>query len=189
MADILVIDSEETAVVTKRVESIVEIQQSDLTVVSTDPQRVPSEAGNGVVVTATNDAVVEVQRVETVIVAVGAQGPAGRDGTSSGALEINFAYGDASPAILTTVPAGKLIYRIGLHIKQPFDGVGAALVIGDSTVNDRLMKADENDPTTVGSNETSPAYAYGSDTVVSLTIIPGAGASTGSGLISLFIEQ
>lgn len=104
-------------------------------------------------------------------------------------VEMNFAYGDATPATIATAIAGKLVYGVGLHIKTPFDGVGATLRVGDAGQLDRLMTTAENAPGQVGSSTTTPAHAYGADTQILLSITPGAGATTGSGVVILHIQQ
>jgi hypothetical protein len=123
------------------------------------------------------------------VVTMGEQGPPGAPGAGSGAIEINFAYGDATPSQLVVAPAGKLIYSVAIHIRQSFDGTDAALTIGDAANPDQLMAAIENAPALVGSNTTSPAFAYDVDTQLLLSITPGAGASQGAGLVTLIIEQ
>lgn len=121
---------------------------------------------------------------------VGPPGPQGPVGATGGAtIEIPFAYGDATPATLVTATAGKLIYGVSLNIKVPFDGVGASLRVGDAGVLDRLMGSAENDPTQICSNTTAPAYAYGSNTAILLSITAGAGATTGAGLAVLYIQS
>lgn len=146
-------------------------------------------------------AIVEAPRVQHIVVdrsvggvvAAGQQGPAGATGPAgppgAAAVEIAFAYGDATPVALTTVTAGKLVYGVDIHIRTPFDGSGAALTVGDAGDMARLMAANENDPTAVGSYTTTPAYAYGSDTGLTLSITPGAGASQGAGILVLYIQQ
>jgi hypothetical protein len=44
------------------------------------------------------------------------------------------------------------------------------------------------DTSVVGSFQNSPCLRFGTDTEVLLTITPGTGASTGSGVVSLFLE-
>lgn len=145
--------------------------------------------------------VVEVPRVQLVVadrsvggvVAVGQQGPQGLMGlpgpAGGAAIEVAFSYGDATPVSVTTALAGKLVYGVQIHIHVPFDGSAAALTVGDAGDTDRLMAAADNDPTTVGSYTTTPAYAYGSDTGLTLSITPGAGASQGAGILVLYIQQ
>lgn len=127
------------------------------------------------------------------VLSVGSQGPAGPPGppgpTGAASVEFNFAFGDATPATVVIVPAGKLVYGVQIHIRVPFDGVGAALVVGDAAQADRLMKANENDVSSVGGNTTAPAHAYAVDTQVLLGITPGAGATQGSGILILNIQQ
>lgn len=127
------------------------------------------------------------------VVAVGQQGPAGATGPAgppgAAAVEVAFAYGDATPVALTTALSGKLVYGVQIHIRVPFNGTGAALTVGDAGDTERLMAAADNDPASVGSYTTTPAYAYGSDTGLTLSITPGAGASQGAGVLVLYIQQ
>ena len=113
----------------------------------------------------------------------GPPGPAGPPGSAAGTYQANFAYGDASPAIVATVPAGKVVYAVEIAIVTPFDGDSAALSVGDAGLPGRLMTLIENDPTQRGSSTTAPAYPYASDTDILLTITPGAGASQGNGIV------
>ena len=132
-----------------------------------------------------SNAVAATSRVTSVNV-----GRAGKDGLDgSGMIQINFAYSDASPALLALATANKLVYKVQVHIKTPFDGIGASLQVGDAASFDRLMKSTENDPALIGSNETNPAHGYAVDTPLLLSINAGAGATQGSGLLTLHIQQ
>lgn len=130
---------------------------------------------------------------DTRVVFGGEQGPAGPVGppgpAGAASIEFNFAFGDATPATVVTALAGKMVYGVQLHIKVPFDGAGAALVVGDAAQANRLMAASENDVTAVGSNTTAPAYVYTVNTPILLGITPGAGATQGSGVLVLSIQQ
>lgn len=95
---------------------------------------------------------------------------------------IAFAWGDASPKPLLTVPAGSRVLSVRLIVDTAFDGAGAALTVGDGDP-DRLLAAGENDPGTPGSYAAHPAVLYGADTALTLTITPGAGASQGAGAV------
>ena len=110
-------------------------------------------------------------------------------GSGSGAIEVPFAWGDASPRSVAVATGGKLVYGIGLHISTAFNGVGAQISVGDAGDANRLMAAEQNDPTTAGSYTSNPTHRYGVDTDVLLTINPGAGGSAGNGLLTIFIEQ
>lgn len=127
------------------------------------------------------------------VVAAGQQGPQGLMGlpgpAGGAAIEVAFSYGDATPVSAATALAGKLVYGVQIHIRVPFNGTGAALTVGDAGDTARLMAAVDNDPTAVGSYTTTPAYAYGSDTGLTLSITPGAGASQGAGVLVLYIQQ
>ena len=121
----------------------------------------------------------------------GPAGPAGQDGVDGvgAALETNFAYGDATPKTIVAVAAGKFIYQVDLLITEAFNGAGASLQVGDIGMANRLMSAAENDPSTLGTYSTHPNVAYIGSTDVLLTIIPGAGASSGTGILRLLIQQ
>ena len=146
-----------------------------------------------VVVTIEDRQVVTRDVVEREIVFAGEQGPPGPAGPigppGSVAVEAAFAFGDATPATVTTALAGKLVYGVELYIKTPFDGASPQVVVGDAGQADRLMAASENDLTSVGGNHSTPAHAYASDTPILLSITPGAGATQGSGVIVLRIQQ
>jgi hypothetical protein len=186
-------EQEGAVLVTEPVVIATEEQQPDVVVVTDDADIavVSVEAPDALVAVVEDDAnVVIEQPPDLVVVSMGEQGPAGRDGLNgSGGLEYTFAYGDASPVPITTALAGKIVYGVCVHIVVPFNGVGASITIGDAADPDRLMAANENDPSQVGTNETNPAYKFAADTPVLLTINPGAGGSQGSGLITLNIQQ
>lgn len=97
--------------------------------------------------------------------------------------EPNFAFGDASPASLGTVPANKIVESVELFITEAFDGSGATLTVGDVADPDGLMNAGQNNPAEVGAYSVAPGLTYGVDTEIFLTINPGSGATTGSGTV------
>lgn len=146
-----------------------------------------------VVVTVEDRQVVTRDVIERGIVFAGEQGPPGPTGPAGPpgavAVEAAFAFGDATPAAIVTALAGKLVYGVELYIKTPFDGVGAQVVVGDAAIADRLMAVSDNDLGAVGGNHTTPSHAYAVDTPVLLSITPGAGATQGSGVIVLRVQQ
>lgn len=98
-------------------------------------------------------------------------------------IQATHSYGDATPAILGTVPANRTILSVEIAIITPFDGIGAALAVGS------LMTTSQNDPTTLATYSTRPAVTYGSDTQITLSITPGAGATQGQAIVSIFYER
>lgn len=133
---------------------------------------------------------VSVAPAEPVVVTL-YQGIPGRDGASS-AGEVttvtNFAFGDASPAVLGLVSAGKQIFDVEVNIVAPFDGVGSALTVGDSVASNRLMAAGQNDPATAGRYNAAPEYVYPGTAQLLLYITPGEGATTGSGTVAIRVQ-
>ena len=104
-------------------------------------------------------------------------------------IQLPFAYGDATPASVDPkVPAGCMVVKVGLHLDVPFNGVGAALTVGDAGDTDRLMLATQNDPTTAASYETHPTYRYVAETTITLSITPGTGGTQGRGVLTITIE-
>lgn len=129
---------------------------------------------------------VEISGDEVSVVEVGIQGPPGASGEVS--APISFGWGDATPAFLTTISAGKRVYVTELVIATAFNGAGAALTIGPLAAPSELMTASENNPADVASYEANPDKLYASTTAIYLHITPGAGASAGSGQVRLQIE-
>jgi len=105
-----------------------------------------------------------------------------------GTARIPFAFGDASPKPIASVLAGKAIFTVQLIITTPFNGTGAALMIGDAAQPDRLMASSRNSPAFVAEYETNPGWVATQDTQILLTITPGAGCTQGSGFILLEIS-
>jgi hypothetical protein len=144
----------------------------------------------GVQVTPPAEIGVSVSPPEPVVVTL-YQGIPGKDGASAaGELTtvFNFAFGDASPAVLNVATAGKQIFDVEVNLTQPFDGVGASLTIGDAAILDRLMSESQNDPATAGRYQTAPEFVYGGDTQLLLSIIPGEGATTGAGVVAIRVQ-
>jgi hypothetical protein len=112
---------------------------------------------------------------------VGPAGPAG-DPTDN-TFQLSFSYGDATPEFIGTAPAGKLIETVRIYITQAFNGTSPSLTIGDAGDTDRLMAAVQNNPAAIGMYESFPIHSYGGATAVNLYIVPGAGATTGAGLV------
>lgn len=100
-----------------------------------------------------------------------------------------FGYGDASPSLIAQAKTGKAIFKAEIHLNTVFNGSAPALSIGDSSDIESVFPALANDPSTIGSYSFSPNKIFNVDTDLNLTITPGAGTTTGSGVIILFMEQ
>lgn len=135
--------------------------------------------------------VVEAEVGETVVHAavVGMQGPPGVDGAdATGQRTFSFEWGDATPALLMSAAAGQMVLGVTVSIDEPFDGVGAAISVGDAGDDGSLIDSGMIEPTVVGAFQNAPCLRFVSATQLFLTITPGTGASTGSGVVSLFLE-
>jgi hypothetical protein len=143
-----------------------------------------------VVVSDQQAVIVEVGAQDAVIVETGFQGPPGAPGSSgNGSAVIHaFAWGDATPATIIYVPAGKMVFKVEVILKTPFDGE-SMLTIGDILDNARLLGADDIDLTVVGTYQTNPGFTYAEITSVNVYLALGGGISTGSGLILIYIQE
>jgi hypothetical protein len=104
---------------------------------------------------------------------------------SGGKFSLPFSFGDASPAVIGTVPANKIVTAVRIVITTAFNGTGASLAVGSALDPDGLMDELGNDPAQVAEYESSPGTSFGLDTSVRLTISPGGGASAGAGVVFL----
>jgi hypothetical protein len=110
------------------------------------------------------------------------QGPPGAIGPPGAALPpTNFAFGDASPALVQTLDAQKLVVRTRITITTPFDGAGATLSIGTLAQPELLIASSQVNPAQKTTFETTPEVALSAGTNLYLFIIAGVGATQGAG--------
>ena len=121
--------------------------------------------------------------------AQGAQGVQGIDGVSGNgsALAVSFSWGDATPAIIVTAPAGKTVFKVELILKEAFNSP-SNLTIGDSTDNARLFNVNGLDLSQAGTYQSNPNYVYTVNTPVNIYLTLGVGNSVGNGIILFYIE-
>ena len=119
-----------------------------------------------------------------IVVSVAEQGMPGAAGL--GAISKDFGFGDSTPDIIVVANENDVVYGVEIVIMTPFDGTGAALTIGDSVQNDRLMQSTQNDPATPATYGAIPDYKYSAVTPINLYISPGAGATQGAGFILIY---
>lgn len=124
------------------------------------------------------------QQSPLIVVSVAEQGIPGAAGL--GAIRKDFGFGDSTPDLIVMANAGDVVYGVEIVIMTPFDGTGAALTIGDSAQNDRLMQSTQNDPATPATYGAIPDYKYPAVTPINLYISPGAGATQGAGFILIY---
>jgi len=108
----------------------------------------------------------------------GVQGPPG-----AAVAPIDFSFGDASPAVVWTVPAASEIALVSLDVKTPFDGSGATCRLGTAASPGLLLDSPQVDLTVDATFEVTPRLELAAGEQIYLTIVPGAGPSQGSGQI------
>lgn len=147
-----------------------------------------SHGSQSVVQSQPDTTVAQISATPPSVVQVGKQGAPGRDGvdgSSAGGVKIPFAFGDATPKPVYLAQAGQTIFTATIVLQVPFNGIGAALQLGDGGMGDRLMHSDQNDPSYAAEYEANPGYTYAAETEILLAITPGEGCTQGSGYILL----
>jgi hypothetical protein len=117
------------------------------------------------------------------VVSRGPQGPKGDTGASL--PPVSFAYGDSSPVLVFTLAVDTEIIVASLQIFTAFNGSGASLRLGTVASPGCLLDTSQNDPTAVGVYKTNPHVNLVAGTAVKITIVPGGGATQGSGQVVL----
>jgi hypothetical protein len=107
--------------------------------------------------------------------------------TTATVFEMNFAYGDATPQPIFVLSAAAVIAEVNIWMLDTFDGVSPVITIGRFSAVDELMDASEIDPAFLSSFATRPGKEYSPGETVNLYITPGAGATKGRGVISIYI--
>lgn len=123
-----------------------------------------------------------------VYVPTGPLGPQGPTGTVIPA-GIGFQYGDVSPVFGVTIAAGQRVMECRLIIETPFDGVGAALSIGDASNHQSLLATTQVNPAMAGGYFSVPLVKYAEATALNLYFTPGADPHQGAGKFFIFVED
>lgn len=102
---------------------------------------------------------------------------------SSGKIRVNFAFGDASPKTIVSLPANTTVVTTQIIITETFNGVTPSLRLGDSTLSSRFFDIPSAGLTGLYELESNITHSYTATTDVLLTIDPGIGGSTGKGIV------
>jgi len=93
-----------------------------------------------------------------------------------------FTFASGASVACFDLPANARVLSTQIIITTPFDGVGATLKVGDSLDDDRLMTADQNDPSEAAEYEANLYHRYLALTSV-LLAISAAGSTQGAGIV------
>lgn len=113
---------------------------------------------------------------------MGVQGPPGPAGSSIPAIA--FAYGDAEREVWAPTAPGLLTY-VRLIVTTPFDGAGAQLAIGTASDPAAALPPEFSDLSQALEYENTPDLRLAAGEGIRVAITPGAGATTGAGLLLL----
>jgi hypothetical protein len=137
--------------------------------------------------------VVAVQKKGIAVVAAGRQGPAGANGVpgangQGAAIPYVFSWGDATPALIANVPAGKVVFKVEVVLLAAFN-VASTVTVGDAGNTSRLFSTADIDLSSAATYQSNPNHLYGSLTAVNLYVSPGVGNSQGNGIVLLYVED
>lgn len=137
-----------------------------------------------VIVTLTPPPTVIVDFTGITVVSVGAQGPTGATGPSgSSAPPVNFAFGDASPMVISPGQPAQVILQITVHIATAFNGAGASLTVGTVASPSLYVESSQLDLAVETEFQINVGKNMTAATDIIATITPGTGATTGAGWI------
>jgi len=120
----------------------------------------------------------------------GPKGATGADGAGGGGIApINFSYGDASPKIMHTLPNDGTVIDCSILVDTIFNGLSSSLTLGIAGTPALFIPASNSDPTTVGQYDAHPNIFLTAGTQIVLAIVPGGGASQGTGRVLLTILE
>ena len=102
--------------------------------------------------------------------------------------KLAFYQADATPWLITNVPANTVIQKIELTILTVFDGTAPSIAVGADGVFNDLMDTTDNDPTVRSIWTTEPGIEYTSATDVYVSIVAGSG-SAGYALVVMTTVQ
>lgn len=119
------------------------------------------------------------KRLENLVAAGSGSSPVG---TKSVVVE-PFTFETASPLVLAPVGTSSPVVRAGIRIDVGFDGAGASLSIGTTASPGIVLAASENLPAVPGQYEVDLVDSFAGPDTLRLTIVAGAGATRGSGVV------
>lgn len=128
-----------------------------------------------------------VRSVDLRVVTLAVPGPRGANG--SGAITVPFEWNSITILPLLTAVAEKTVLRVEVCLVIPFDGTAPTLSVGDSLDHERLIPVIDIDPSLEATFSVNPGYRYSTATQINLYINSGSGASQGSGIVSIVMEQ
>lgn len=127
---------------------------------------------------------VTVSQSGVTVVSLGIQGPPGAAGPSgAAAAPVNFSFGDASPAVISSGQPAQIILQINVNVITPFNGVGASVSVGTVASPSLFVASSQLDLSTATEFEITVGLPLAANTNIIATITPGQGATAGAGWI------
>ena len=125
------------------------------------------------------------QQAPVLIKSTGVKGDKGDKGDpgAGSAIEVTFAYGDATPTQLSVLSVGTLLANIEVYVYEMFN-LPCRIRIYDGLGNTFL---DVSLTGELSSIDVSPAIKYSAGTNLYLSLTPSVGQTTGKGAIFIYL--
>lgn len=106
---------------------------------------------------------------------------------SGNILSYPFAFGDASPRVITTL-TDKYLISTSIDIEVVFNGINSQLRLGEDINLGRFIDTFQNNPYEATTFRTYPGIMLTGVHEIILSTVPGSGCTTGSGFILLEVS-
>ena len=141
--------------------------------------------GDLFVATATNKAVRQGVGTDGQVLVANSGTTTGLAWEASGKITGTWNYGNATPQLLGTIPAGYRVQRVQITVDTVMNGTGALLTVGDASNYSSLASASQVFPYLNTTSQVDVDVLYAVATPIYLSITPGSGATQGSGFITV----
>jgi hypothetical protein len=105
-----------------------------------------------------------------------------RNGLTTIALSVGFAFNTASPLILIPVNTGSIVTRAQIQIATPFNDPAATVLFGTSATPNLIMGAGDSDPAAANTYDKPDMVTIPANDKLQITISPGA-STQGTGVL------
>ena len=96
-------------------------------------------------------------------------------------LEFNFTM---TNALIFNIPSSAKVLQVSIAIQTVFNDSSTTIMVGDSTLHNRLLSSTQNDPTELGTYQAHSEYEYLSSTAINIYLNSGS-STQGVGFVSI----
>lgn len=96
---------------------------------------------------------------------------------------LEFTY-SMTTSLIFNIPSNAKVLQVSIAIQTVFNDASTTIMVGDSSLNNRLLSSSQNDPTELGTYQAHSEYEYSSSTAINIYINSGT-SSQGAGFVSI----